>query len=72
MQPGICFVNSFTCCILLGHRTIMFAWRRQQEQIWHGGGVSLRNGMVHLSSYVARQIFIAGQMPLALLSAGQS
>ena len=60
VQPGICFVNSFACCILLGHHTIMFAWWREQEQIWYGGDVSLRNGMVHLSSHAARQIFMSG------------
>ena len=70
MKPGSCFVNSIACCILLGQRTIMLAWER--EQIWHGGGVSLGNGMVHLSSHIARQIFMSGQMSLALLAAGQS
>ena len=30
------------------------------------------NGMVRLSSHVARQIFMSCQMPLALLAAGQS
>ena len=67
MQPSSYFVNSFACCILPGRRTIMFAWRR--ERIWH---VSFRNGMVPFSSHVARQIFMSGQMPLALLTAGQS
>ena len=63
MQPSSCFVNSFACCILPGRRTIMFAWR--WEQIRHGGGFL----KVHLSSHVARQIFMSGQVPLAVLAA---
>ena len=64
MQPGSCFVNSFACCILTGapHYYVCLAAGADFTRWW----CFLK---VHLSSHVARQIFMSGQVPLAVLAA---